>query len=187
MAILKYLIASRPCNMRALEVVGWRQGLTMVLMLMIAIRVVEGLTPTPPILPKRYQGNGNTLQLLLNESWPLAQGPASTFTFFAPENSAIKVLFVEHSRSFQNHQWNASFLNKPALGVVDVQPTRVYNDLFVSFFFQRFCYIFSCTKNKKIKKIAWTLFRCSPKHVDRKFSFLRKQTLVCLLHPCKLR
>lgn len=99
MAILKYFMASRPCSMRTLEV-GWRQGLAMVL-LMVAIRVVEGLTPTPPILPKKYQGNGNTLQLLLNESWPIAQGPASTFTFFAPENSAIKVLVLKDLNVFK--------------------------------------------------------------------------------------
>jgi hypothetical protein len=99
MTILKYFMASWPRNMRTLEV-GWRQGLAMVL-LMVAIRVVEGLTPTPPTLPKKYQGNGNTLQLLLNESWPVAQGPASTFTFFAPENSAIKVLVLNNLKVFK--------------------------------------------------------------------------------------
>ena len=56
-------------------------------------RFVEALKPRfPPILPKQYQGNGNVLQALLNESWPHAQGPTSTYTFFAPQNSAVKVL-----------------------------------------------------------------------------------------------
>ncbi|KAG0616266.1 hypothetical protein M758_5G102800 [Ceratodon purpureus] len=56
-----------------------------------APRVVKAAKQgSPPILPGRYQGSGNTLQALLNASWPAAQGPSATFTFFAPQNKAIK-------------------------------------------------------------------------------------------------
>lgn len=59
-------------------------------------RFVEAMKPgIPPVLPKQYQGNGNVLQALLNASWPTAQGPTTTYTFFAPRNSAVKVIVLE--------------------------------------------------------------------------------------------
>lgn len=61
------------------------------------------------------------------------------------------------------------FCNEPALGVVDVQPTRAYNYL-VAFFKKKGLMDFFLHK-----KIAWTSFRCSIKHVDRNYGFLRKQ------------
>ena len=61
-------------------------------------RFVEAVNPAiPPLLPKQYQGTGNVLQALLNASWPAAQGPTSTYTFFAPQNSAVKVLVLQPS------------------------------------------------------------------------------------------
>lgn len=63
-----------------------------VVIILLCIKVVEAARPgTPPVLPARYQGTGNTLQALLNASWPVAQGPSATFTFFAPQNKAVKV------------------------------------------------------------------------------------------------
>ncbi|CAK9208388.1 unnamed protein product [Sphagnum troendelagicum] len=71
----------------AFVVVGLFLG-TIVLLLMAS--VVHGKIGIPPNLPLQYQGSGNTLQTLLNLSWPAAQGVGSTFTFFAPANSAVK-------------------------------------------------------------------------------------------------
>lgn len=69
-----------------------------ILSLVETARFVEAVNPAiPPLLPKQYQGTGNVLQALLNASWPAAQGPTSTYTFFAPQNSAVKVLVLEPS------------------------------------------------------------------------------------------
>jgi len=69
-------------------------GYIVVFILVIGIKIVEGKAGFPPILPKQYQGSGNVLQALLNQSWPTSQGSSSTFTFFAPQNSAVKVYLV---------------------------------------------------------------------------------------------
>jgi hypothetical protein len=75
---------------------------TIVVLLMAS--VVHGNIGIPPNLPLQYQGSGNTLQTLLNLSWPAAQGVGSTFTFFAPANSAIKVQLYKHQQAhIQNH------------------------------------------------------------------------------------
>ncbi|KAG0574452.1 hypothetical protein KC19_VG263100 [Ceratodon purpureus] len=58
--------------------------------LLMGTGIAEGKAGTPPILPKQYQGSGTVLQALLNQSWPAAQGLSATFTFFAPQNSAVK-------------------------------------------------------------------------------------------------
>jgi hypothetical protein len=64
-------------------------------------RIVESAKQgTPPMLPSNYQGSGNVLQALLNASWPAAQGPTTTFTFFAPQNKAVKVKFRNLSTSW---------------------------------------------------------------------------------------
>ncbi|XP_024387861.1 uncharacterized protein [Physcomitrium patens] len=63
---------------------------TVAVMLMAVAHVAHGKAEVPPILPKAYQGSGNVLQALLNQSWPAAQGVSSTLTFFAPQSSAIK-------------------------------------------------------------------------------------------------
>ncbi|KAH8956102.1 hypothetical protein BDL97_07G021100, partial [Sphagnum fallax] len=44
-----------------------------------------------PKLPSSYGGmTGNTLMNMTATSWPQAQGPLATFTFFAPANSALE-------------------------------------------------------------------------------------------------
>lgn len=74
----------------------WVVGI--IVLLVDTERFVEAMKPSfPPILPKQYQGKGNVLQALLNASWPAAQGPTSTYTFFAPQNSAVKVLVLKPS------------------------------------------------------------------------------------------
>jgi len=80
----------------AFAVVGLFLG-TIVVLLMAS--VVHGEIGIPPILPLQYQGRGNTLQTLLNLSWPAAQGVGSTFTFFAPANSAVKVQLSNHQQA----------------------------------------------------------------------------------------
>jgi len=65
-------------------------GYTIFFVLVIGTKTVEGKAGFPPILPKQYQGSGNVLQALLNQSWPTSQGSSSTFTFFAPQNSVVK-------------------------------------------------------------------------------------------------
>ena len=67
-------------------------GVVVILLCFEAPRIVESAKPgIPPVLPSRYQGSGNVLQALLNASWPVANGPSATFTFFAPQNKAVKV------------------------------------------------------------------------------------------------
>ncbi|XP_024387862.1 uncharacterized protein [Physcomitrium patens] len=46
---------------------------TVAVMLMAVAHVAHGKAEVPPILPKAYQGSGNVLQALLNQSWPAAQ------------------------------------------------------------------------------------------------------------------
>jgi len=66
-----------------------------VVITLICIKVVEAVRQgIPPALPVRYQGSGSTLQALLNASWPAAQGQSATFTFFAPQNKAVKVFSI---------------------------------------------------------------------------------------------
>lgn len=76
---------------------GWGRvwvimGVAVILLCIEAPRSLEAAKPgSPPVLPNAYQGSGNVLQALLNASWPAAQGPSATFTFFAPQNKAVKV------------------------------------------------------------------------------------------------
>jgi hypothetical protein len=79
----------------AFVVVGLFLGAIVVLLM---ASVVHGKIGIPPNLPLQYQGGGNTLQTLLNLSWPAAQGVGSTFTFFAPANSAVKVQLCKHQQ-----------------------------------------------------------------------------------------
>jgi hypothetical protein len=52
-----------------------------------------------PTLPSSYGGiSGNTLMNMTATSWPPAQGPFATFTFFAPANSALEVQIYILSR-----------------------------------------------------------------------------------------
>ncbi|XP_073393486.1 uncharacterized protein [Physcomitrium patens] len=53
---------------------------TVAVMLMAVAHVAHGKAEVPPILPKAYQGSGNVLQALLNQSWPAAQVSKSVAT-----------------------------------------------------------------------------------------------------------
>lgn len=102
----------------------WVVGI--IVLLMETERFVEAMKAGfPPILPKQYQGNGNVLQALLNASWPAAQGPTSTYTFFAPQNSAVKVLLLEPFLLFFLFCIIVTILHMTTSQYITLHPTKI--------------------------------------------------------------
>jgi hypothetical protein len=75
---------------------------TIVVLLMAS--VVHGKIGIPPKLPLQYQGSGNTLQTLLNLSWPAAQGVGSTFTLINQSSYNFVTINVKFTDSSNYHQ-----------------------------------------------------------------------------------